>query len=116
MGARPPTLREGAAHLDLPTRRGYASDVSEPARKRDESEPLTAEQRAAVEAWKAAGCPEQPEVAALRKKIRGEPLTPDEAALIVPTPETRARIAALGRGIAHAQVTAELAERQRRGG
>jgi len=90
--------------------------MSEPARKHDEFEPLTAEQRAAVEAWKAAGCPEQPEVAALRKKIRGEPLTPDEAALIAPTPGTRARIAAMGPGIPHAQVTAQLAERQRRGG
>jgi len=90
--------------------------MSEPARKQDKIEPLTAEQRAAVEAWKAAGCPEQPEVAALRKKIRGEPLTPEEAALLAPTPETRARIAAMGPGIPHAHVTAELAERQRRGG
>jgi len=90
--------------------------MSEPARKRDELEPLTAEQRAAVEAWKAAGCPEQPEVAALRKKIRREPLTPDEAALIAPTRETHARVAAMGPGIPHAQVAAELAERLRRGG
>jgi hypothetical protein len=88
--------------------------MSEPARKHDEIEPLTAEQRAAVEAWKAAGCPEQPEVAALRKKIRGEPLTPDEAALLAPTSETRARVAAMGPGIPHEQIEAMLEDRRRR--
>ena len=88
-----------------------------PARQNDDDlEPLTPEQRAAVEAWKAAGGPEQSEVAALRKKIRGEPLTSDEAALIAPTPETRARIAGMGPGVPHAQVMAELADRPHRGG
>ena len=79
-------------------------------------DPLTDEQRAAVQAWREGGMVDSPQVAALRKKIRGEALTPDEAALIATTPETRARIAAMGPGVPHAQVMAELADRQRRGG
>jgi len=85
--------------------------MSQAAREHEELESLTPQQRAAVEAWKAAGCPERPEVAALRNRIRGEPLTPDEEAMLLaisrPVPPG---------AVPHSEVTRMLAERAQRGG
>jgi hypothetical protein len=53
---------------------------------------------------------EAPEVEALRKKIRGEPLNDEERALLA-----RATRKPSGPGIPHATIEAELAERQRHG-
>ena len=69
-----------------------------------------------MDAWRKGGMVDAPEVAVLRKRARGEALTPDEAALLAPTPETRARIVAMGPGVPHEVVMRELADRQRRGG
>ena len=51
-----------------------------------------------------------PEVAALREKALGEPLTDADRALLAAATRKPAR-----RGIAHADVEADLAERTRRG-
>jgi hypothetical protein len=77
----------------------------------DELEPLTADQRAAVEAWERSGRADSPEVAALRRRLRGEALTPAEAELLA----ARARKPS-GPTVPHGDVMRELAERQRRGG
>jgi hypothetical protein len=76
--------------LDVRTRRGYASGMSQAAHQHNDS----------------------PEVAALRKKIRGEPLTDDERQLLArqsrePTGASEA--------ITQEQLSALLAERMRRG-
>jgi hypothetical protein len=86
--------------------------MSQPAPKHEVNlEPLTPEQRAAVEAWESAGRPEQPEVRALRKMIRGEPMTDEERATL-----TRVgRKPAPGPTFSHEQVQALLAERARSG-
>jgi hypothetical protein len=86
--------------------------MAQPARQASEAlEPLTTEQRAAVQAWRDGGMKDSPQVAALRKKARGEPLTDEENRLL-----TASARKASEPGVAHAQVEAELAERQRRGG
>jgi hypothetical protein len=74
-------------------------------------EPLTDEQREAIRKWREAGCPDSPEVVALRKKGRGEPLTDQEKVLLVrpgrkPTP---------GPTVPHEFVEALLEARRRRG-
>jgi hypothetical protein len=51
-----------------------------------------------------------PAVAALRKRIRGEALTPEEQALLA-----NATRKPSGPGVPHAAVMSELAERERRG-
>jgi hypothetical protein len=82
-----------------------------PTRKREgDLEPLTPEQGAAVGAWRDSGCKDSPQVAALRKKARGEPLTDEERALLGAGSSRR-----FGRTLPHSQVMRELAERQRRG-
>ncbi len=53
---------------------------------------------------------DSPEVAALRKRIRGQPLTPDEEATL-----TRASRRPEGPTVPHEAVMRELAERERRG-
>jgi len=53
---------------------------------------------------------ESPEVAALRKRIRGEPITDVERALLA-----RATRKPTGPGIPHAEIMAELEERRRCG-
>jgi hypothetical protein len=55
---------------------------------------------------------EQPEVAALRKKIRGEPLTDDERTLLESTYRTPPQE---GPAITREEMTQLLAERARRG-
>jgi hypothetical protein len=78
----------------------------------DALEPLTDEQRAAVRRWREGGTVDSPEVAALRKKARGEALTDAERALL-------ARVARKPSGggtpISQEQMTALLDERKRRG-
>ncbi len=84
--------------------------ASQPVRKQDDGlEPLTSEQRAAVEAWKAGGMKDSPEVAALRKSIRGEPLTDEERALLATATRKPP-----GPGVPHAEVMRMLEERKRR--
>ena len=53
---------------------------------------------------------DSPEVAALRKRIRGEPLSAAEDALLASATRKPS-----GPGVLHAEVMAELAERERRG-
>lgn len=53
---------------------------------------------------------DSPEVAALRKRIRGEPLTPAEQALLESTYRKGE-----GPTVPHEQIMRELAERERRG-
>jgi hypothetical protein len=55
---------------------------------------------------------EQPEVAALRKKIQGEPLTDEDRQLLA---RVSRRPASSGVPISQEQMTALLAERKRRG-
>ena len=101
-----------AADLDVRTPSGYVCGMSQPDSKHDDDlEPLTPEQRASVETWRAGGCREQPEVAALRKKIRGEPLAPEELALLAGATRKPAREAG---SVPHARVEAMLEERRRR--
>jgi hypothetical protein len=52
----------------------------------DHLEPLTAEQRAAVNTSSDVGMVDSPQVAALRKQARGEPLTDEEKALLAAVP------------------------------
>jgi hypothetical protein len=86
--------------------------MGQPARHTNEDlEPLTPEQRASVQAWRDGGMKDSAQVAALRKRARGEPLTDEENRLLA-----SASRKPIGAGIAHAQVEAELAERQRRRG
>ena len=86
--------------------------MAQPARQTSENlEPLTPEQRASVQAWRDGGMKDSPQVGALRKRARGEPLTDEENRLL-----STASREPVGPGVAHAQVEAELAERQRRGG
>jgi hypothetical protein len=59
-----------------------------------------------------AGNPEQPEVTALRKKIRGEPLTEEEHRLLAQASRKPNRG---GVPISQEQMTALLEERRRRG-
>jgi hypothetical protein len=51
----------------------------------DALEPLTEEQREAVRAWREGGMVDSPQVAALRKRARGEPLSDEERALLART-------------------------------
>jgi hypothetical protein len=53
---------------------------------------------------------DSPEVAALRKRVRGEPLSAAEDALLASATRKPS-----GPGVPHAAVIAELAERERRG-
>jgi hypothetical protein len=57
------------------------------------------------------GRPDSPEVAALRKRLRGEPLTAEEEAILARTYRTPT-----GPTVPRAAVMAEFAERERRGG
>jgi hypothetical protein len=99
------------ADLDVTASSAYASGMSEPARKQDDDlEPLTAEQRAAVDAWKAGGMKDSPEVAALRKKIRGEVLTNEEQALLATATRKPS-----GPTVPHVEVMRMLEERKRLG-
>jgi hypothetical protein len=78
---------------------------------RGEFEPLTPEQRAAVDAWERSGRIDSPEVAALRKRIRGETVTAEESARLASAtrkPE--------GSSVPHARIEELVEERRRRGG
>jgi hypothetical protein len=55
-----------------------------PTKPAEPLEPVTAEQRAALDAWRRGGLVDSPQVAALRKRARGEPATrPSEYLLLV---------------------------------
>jgi hypothetical protein len=73
-------------------------------------EPLTAEQREVLDAWERSGRPETPQVAALRKRARGESLSPTERALLDGPGRKPA-----AQGVPHTQVLEQLEERRRRG-
>jgi hypothetical protein len=77
----------------------------------DALEPLTDEQREAVRAWREGGMVDSPQVAALRKRARGEPLSDEERALLA-RPGRKPQ----GPTVPHEAVMRELEERQRRGG
>jgi hypothetical protein len=74
-------------------------------------EPLAPEQRGAVDAWERGGRVDSPEVAALRKRLRGEALTPAEEALLTARARKPAAVT-----VPHEDVLRELADRKRRGG
>ena len=76
----------------------------------DALEKLTDAQREAVRKWREGGGLDSPQVAALRKRARGESLTEAEAA-----PLAGATRKASGPGVPHEDVMRELAERDRRG-
>jgi hypothetical protein len=74
----------------------------------DDLEPLSEEQREAVRRWREGGRVDSPQVAALRKRARGEVLTEGEAALLA-----RPGRKPSGPGVPHETVMALLEERAR---
>jgi hypothetical protein len=99
-----------ACSLVIATALPHTSSVIAKSKNPDTLEGLTDREREAVRRWREGGMKDGPEVAALRKRIRGEALTADEELLLASTYRKPP-----GPTVPHAEVMRLLEERRRRG-
>ena len=74
-------VKNGRLVLDEPTDRPEGEEI-ELIPLEERLEPLTSEQRAVVDAWRAGGMIDSPQLLALRKLAQGDALTAEEKALL----------------------------------